>query len=380
MLLATMSGQKGIAGFITSLQTGIQTGTPTVKAAAMALATSLGSTLNLPFNGSVASVKAIGKALNALPASVLATLAGKTHQYSAAVTDATTKTKAATTSVGGLLNKLVSVGTNLLMVGVGFKLLGVSVDLAKVAMVGLETVGILAVAAGLYELIHHFGVLHGLMIGGAVAVGALTVAFIALDAVPVVALIAAIGLAIVGLVAGIVDLVTHFGTVKHAILAVFDGANMWLNNIGNLIMQGLFSGLMAGWHDVTSFFGGIGSWIKSHKGPPSADAVLLIQNGQLIMQGLGKGLLQGFRGNVQPLVAGMAGQIRTGMGGALPGVGMGGRGGMGGSSQTNYFHNEVTVQGGGGNPQQVGQAVDKVMTAHTATVLRALRAGSGSNY
>ena len=45
---------------------------------------------------------------------------------------------------------------------------------------------------------------------------------------------------------------------------------------------------------MTGWIGGIGDWIKEHKGPPAYDAVLLTDNGRLIMQGFAKGLDQGF--------------------------------------------------------------------------------------
>ena len=86
----------------------------------------------------------------------------------------------------------------------------------------LSEVGILAVAVGVYELIHHFGVLHGLLISGAAAVGILTLAFIALDSVPIVAALAGLGLIIAGMVAGVIELWTHFGTLGK-VLAVVAG-------------------------------------------------------------------------------------------------------------------------------------------------------------
>ncbi len=44
------------------------------------------------------------------------------------------------------------------------------------------------------------------------------------------------------------------------------------------------------WNDVTGWLGGIGDKIKSLKGPPEKDAVILVENGTLIMQGLHKGM------------------------------------------------------------------------------------------
>ena len=83
-------------------------------------------------------------------------------------------------------------------------------DLLGAAMSALAVVAIIAIV---YELIKHFGVLHGLLIAGAVAVGGLTIAFIAMDAVPIVMVIAGVILAIAGLVAGIIELVKHWKTV-----------------------------------------------------------------------------------------------------------------------------------------------------------------------
>ncbi len=240
MLEATMSGKTGIKGFTDALSQGITNGSPTVKAAAVALATQLGIQLKIPFDGSVKSVQAIGAALNTLPSSVISVLAGKTTQLAAANTDLANKTTKAKTANAGLGTTLLSMVGNLgmtigglAMLSGGFKGIGNAVGSAVVAMsklvigedataaasgiltlsmAALSTVGILVVATGVYELIKHFGVLPGLMIAGAFAVGILTVAMWALDAVPIVALIVAVGLAIVGLIAGIIYLAKHWKT------------------------------------------------------------------------------------------------------------------------------------------------------------------------
>lgn len=234
MLLAQMAGQNGIGKFVSALENGITHGTPVVHAAAVALATKLGVALKIPFTGSVASIRAIGVALQTIPTSVLADLAGKTHQYSAAMTSAAVHTAKAAVAGHSMTDTLISMGSNIAMMVAGLTMVtpairGLLTGLAslvfgeeavtaasvgmRLAMVAASTTGILILALGIYELIHHFGLLKGLMLSGAVAVGALTIAFVALDAVPVVALIVAIGLAIVGLVAGVVYLATHWSQV-----------------------------------------------------------------------------------------------------------------------------------------------------------------------
>lgn len=96
--------------------------------------------------------------------------------------------------------------------------------------------------------------------------------------------------------------------------AVFADAGTWLLAAGKAILEGLLSGLKGAWNDVTSFVGGIGNWISSHKGPISVDAVLLVPHGKAIMGGLLSGLssqmpaLESTLGAVTKSISGTFGQ------------------------------------------------------------------------
>lgn len=81
---------------------------------------------------------------------------------------------------------------------------------------------------------------------------------------------------------------------------------------GEAIMNSLLGGLKSAWESVKSFVGGIGKWIKAHKGPISVDRRLLIPAGHAIMNGLGNGLVDGFS-DVQKSVLAMNKQIADAM-------------------------------------------------------------------
>lgn len=107
----------------------------------------------------------------------------------------------------------------------------------------------------------------------------------------------------INLVTGLVDKVTGiFDKIK----------DINLLDAGKAIMDSLFDGLKSAWNKVTDFVGGIGDWIRDHKGPIQYDRKLLIPAGNVIMEGLDEGLRDKFR-NVQARVSGMAGKIQMAM-------------------------------------------------------------------
>lgn len=106
------------------------------------------------------------------------------------------------------------------------------------------------------------------------------------------------------------------GGIGSAIGRTFAGAGRWLWNAGKSILTGLLNGLKSAWRSVTSFVGGIGSWIVKHKGPISYDRRMLVPAGKAIMGGFDKSLKAGWK-DVQRTVNGMNAQIHGGFDGDM---------------------------------------------------------------
>lgn len=105
-------------------------------------------------------------------------------------------------------------------------------------------------------------------------------------------------------------------TVWNTIKSIFNAGVNFIKSVvhidlsaqGRAIMNSFLNGLESAWESVKSFVGGIGSWIKAHKGPIRVDRKLLIPAGVAIMTGFNKGLQDQFE-TVKKGVSNMAGAV-----------------------------------------------------------------------
>lgn len=119
---------------------------------------------------------------------------------------------------------------------------------------------------------------------------------------------------IAALIKGILQMIGSLGSAMAQVgrEIINSVAHIDLSANGKAIMNSLLGGLKSAWESVKSFVGGIGKWIKAHKGPISVDRRLLIPAGHAIMNGLGNGLVDGFS-DVQKSVLAMNKQIADAM-------------------------------------------------------------------
>lgn len=233
-------------------------------------------------------------------------------------------------------------GAASLLLGAGLSTVSASGAAAGVALLvaaAAGTANAVADAAGAVAALAYGAALVALAAGGALAGAALVILGAGGVAGGAGLVVLAAGIALVGgaikvLASGLRSLGSVVSSIFHGIVStisgsmnsakgsvsggisgivgLFSGAGGLLIGAGRAIMDGFLSGLKSAWGAVTSFVGGIASWIKAHKGPVQYDAKLLIPAGNAIMGGLNQGLQKSF-GAVQKTVSGMASDISANM-------------------------------------------------------------------
>lgn len=107
------------------------------------------------------------------------------------------------------------------------------------------------------------------------------------------------------------DMVDGVSNLVNDIFGWFDKIkDIDLLEAGRAIIDGFLKGLKEKYEGVKDFIGGIGDWIRDHKGPIRVDKKLLIPAGNAIMEGLNNGLDNGF-GAVQDNVSSMGDRLST---------------------------------------------------------------------
>jgi phage-related protein len=154
--------------------------------------------------------------------------------------------------------------------------------------------------------------------------------------------------------------VNWFAGLPGRIMGIFAGAGSWLAGAGQAIMDGLLGGLKSAWNNVTSFVGGIGDWIKSHKGPPSYDRIMLVENGKLIMSGFAKGLTSGFDSDVRKAITSVNGRLKT-----MP-LNMTAAAARGAKDTATPITVNVEFNGVVGDPEGVARQINKLLDDYTA--------------
>ncbi len=114
-------------------------------------------------------------------------------------------------------------------------------------------------------------------------------------------------------------------SIPQRILDSLTGLGSLLINVGKDIMLGLLNGIKSGLTSVKDFVGGIAGKILSWKGPRNVDAVLLTRPGQVIMDGLLSGLQKNWP-RVQAFMSGRGSGLESAFG--RPTLAAGGVGAM----------------------------------------------------
>lgn len=98
-------------------------------------------------------------------------------------------------------------------------------------------------------------------------------------------------------------------TVRNAVTSAFSGAASWLLTAGRNIIDGLISGIQAGFSRVRGLLNSLTSMLPDWKGPAEVDKRILWDSGRMVTQGFEKGLryddFASVRNTLQSLTSGL---------------------------------------------------------------------------
>ena len=144
-------------------------------------------------------------------------------------------------------------------------------------------------------------------------------------------------------------------SIKSGIIGIFAGAGSWLLSAGRKIIDGLISGIQAGFGRVKSLLGSLTSMLPDWKGPAQVDKKILEKSGDLVMRGFETGL-EGRFNSVRKTLGGLTA--------SLPATAV--RGGDGASAANpsgrgttlTIMPGAIVIQGGGaGAGQEAAEAI-----------------------
>ena len=104
------------------------------------------------------------------------------------------------------------------------------------------------------------------------------------------------------------------GQLRGAVTGAFAGAGSWLYNAGANVINGLLSGIRAGFGRVRSLLGELTGMLPDWKGPAAVDRRILEPSGRMVMQGLEAGMTREFASiqrTLGGLTSGLAGWAPT---------------------------------------------------------------------
>lgn len=147
-------------------------------------------------------------------------------------------------------------------------------------------------------------------------------------------------------------------SIKNAVIGVFSSAGSWLASAGRRIIDGLISGIKAGFARVRSTLGSLTSMLPDWKGPAAVDRKILEPSGRMAMSGFEDGLTSQF-GSIRKTLEGLTGDLPTFTGGPT-------RGGDGASAGSSLSIAKIEVHVSGASGTDAGEQAAEIILERLA--------------